>query len=228
MAASITPKREVSRSKRRHEELYKSRTPPWKDVYRRRCLDRLRNSREQLLLRFRGNYQDDDKPHSPSSLVQDVLQEEWRQMQRDKDLMSFGSDDISDFEDILSLMEDMQNELMREEAALIVEAERQQQMEQEAVNISVETSSENGVICPVCKANHLMLNKGVFFCACGLRIDTKQDGFTLYNVKLMLEEGVASHSQTCRNAPNFCSIDMGNGPNLVMVCESCDVMSIII
>lgn len=229
MAASMTPRREPLRSKR-HEDLYKSRTPPWRDAYRRRCLTRLRNSREKLLQRFRGNLQDgeDQSPESSRSIVQDVLREEWKQMERDKELMSFGGDESGEFEEILSLMEDMQAELMMEEAAMIAEVEHHLRLEQEQLNISAETFSLDGVICPVCRCNHLMLNKGIFFCSCGLRVDSKQDGFTLQNVKKLLEDAVSEHALQCSNSPQFCPIDMGGGENLVMVCQTCDAMTIII
>ncbi|PIK56489.1 hypothetical protein BSL78_06604 [Apostichopus japonicus] len=200
-------------------------------VIAERCLDRLRNSREQLIQRFRGNLQDGEEgsPQTSRSIIQKVLREEWKQMERDKELMSFGSDEFEEFEEIISLMEDMQAELMVEESALIAEAEHHLKMEQEQVNKSAETlSASDDVICPVCRGNHLMLNKGIFFCSCGLRVDTKQDGLTLQNVKKLLEDAVNEHGGHCNHVPQFCPIDMGGGVNLVMGCEKCDVMHIII
>uniref|UniRef100_A0A669PSQ8 RPA-interacting protein N-terminal domain-containing protein n=1 Tax=Phasianus colchicus TaxID=9054 RepID=A0A669PSQ8_PHACC len=63
-----------------HRALYKSlAAPPWKETYRRRCLERLRSSRERLLRRYRQA-----GPGPGALLVPEVMEREWRSLQAER------------------------------------------------------------------------------------------------------------------------------------------------
>uniref|UniRef100_A0A3P8TX47 RPA interacting protein n=1 Tax=Amphiprion percula TaxID=161767 RepID=A0A3P8TX47_AMPPE len=62
----------------RHQSLYKGRTPPWKEMYRQRCVNRLKNSRSRLLERYRQMGESPQCSGSGASIiVQEVMEEEW-------------------------------------------------------------------------------------------------------------------------------------------------------
>ncbi|XP_013772626.1 RPA-interacting protein A-like [Limulus polyphemus] len=68
-----------------HKALYKVKTPPWKETFRKRCLEGLKTRRQKLHDRFRQVPQNDDLKNSSfiishenfGKLVEEVMEEEW-------------------------------------------------------------------------------------------------------------------------------------------------------
>ncbi|XP_038058281.1 RPA-interacting protein B-like [Patiria miniata] len=224
----------------KHRNLYKNTSPQWRDSYRRRCFDRLRSSRENLLQKFRGNEAAADGG-SPGrgSVVSELMAEEWKLMQweqrqarvemklthgqMDDDLLEDLNNDV-----VMSLVEEIQRELMAEENAIIAEYEASLQLAEASLSATVEQLDIDELSCPICKRNPLMLSKGVIFCACGIRINTEQDCITLANVRQQLENGVGQHSALCHGQPVFTVTDAFNAQNLVLSCQTCDFLYIVI
>ncbi|XP_046578310.1 RPA-interacting protein-like isoform X1 [Haliotis rubra] len=223
----------------KRREMYKIRTPPWKEAYRKRCLDRLRGSREKLFSRFRNIQPDSEGKNKKDEFIKDLMTDEWKSLQRDKasgnsaDLMDFdmASFDVSEVDEMLNLFEDIQDDLIKEESKLLSEYERYElslQREEEVLCSAIETLSTEDVLCPVCQKHVLMLNKGIVFCSCGLRIDTEQDCLSLSNISQQLTEGMSEHTAKCPDNPSFQVMSGLGATNLLMTCQTCDFMSVVI
>ncbi|XP_028311099.1 RPA-interacting protein isoform X2 [Gouania willdenowi] len=145
----------------RHRSLYKGTTPPWKETYRKRCVDRLRNSRSRLLDRYRQTGESPQRSSESSSIVQEVMEEEWSVLRsEDRRLPSLWgphgmAEMISETQeyDELAVLEEIQQELMNHEMSIIEEYEKNQQFEQCYISAIVERMEESYIICPICRRN---------------------------------------------------------------------------
>lgn len=103
----------------RHRSMYKGTTPPWKETYRKRCVERLKNSRSRLLEKFR-QMGEDSGGSTRSLLVQEVMEEEWSVLQSSNQSLPslWSGDGIGDVYaaqqeyDELSALEEIQQELI--------------------------------------------------------------------------------------------------------------------
>ncbi|XP_054988835.1 RPA-interacting protein isoform X2 [Sorex araneus] len=65
-----------------HSSLYKVvNSQPWKESFRRGCLERMRNSRDRLLSRYRRAGGNMGERKQKALLVQEVMEEEWKALQ---------------------------------------------------------------------------------------------------------------------------------------------------
>ncbi|XP_041347674.1 RPA-interacting protein B-like [Gigantopelta aegis] len=212
-------------SKVQRQDMYKSSTPPWKDAYRKRCLERLRSSREKIHNQHRKFDKSGDEANTDSaSFVRHVMTEELQSF----DIDSFAIDDL---DAMLSLFDDIQKELKIEEEKMVNDYEEYKQSlvhEEVALSAAIEALSTDEVICPLCQRHALMLNKGVIFCPCGLRINTEQDCISLANVKQQLDEGLSLHSSACNKTPAFSVVDGLGITNLLITCQICDFMFVVV
>lgn len=266
------------------KSLYKSGSPAWKGAYRKRCLERLKASREKFLARFRNSSGADGGERERGgkaleeeivSSVQEVMMEEWehlkvehsdlpslpaggsspqQQLQKhttkrrasfpectsptlakranrgpllssDDDFLSTDVDE--DIEYVLSIMDELTQELIKEEQAILAQYEQELMFDEEALCSAIQSLSTNDVICPICQKNILHQNRHIIFCACGMRLDTAQDGITLDYLRQQLEDCSTQHSAMCAGTPVF-SLDTAVGiQSMVMNCTVCDFMYII-
>ncbi|XP_060067363.1 RPA-interacting protein B-like isoform X2 [Ylistrum balloti] len=240
-----SPAQKVSRN---HREMYKAKTPPWKEKYRQvcyhnfahRCLDRLRQSREKLQAKFRKLGDVDSDKVEDDTFISDLMKEELQGLKESLKQPACKSAEVDDFDmgdlatdidDVLSLFEDIQAELKIEELKLIEEFERYESSlkEEEAFLCSaIEELCTDEVICPVCQKSPLLINKSVIFCRCGMRVNTEEDCLTLAHVKHLLEEGMTGHTAVCEGQAIFAVVQDLGTQNLLMSCKSCDWMSIVI
>uniref|UniRef100_A0A8C6D5A6 RPA interacting protein n=1 Tax=Moschus moschiferus TaxID=68415 RepID=A0A8C6D5A6_MOSMO len=66
----------------RHRSLYKlTGSPPWKEAFRQGCLERMRNSRDRLLSKYRQAGGSTSGGAQNTLLVQEVMEEEWNALQ---------------------------------------------------------------------------------------------------------------------------------------------------
>ncbi|XP_019520415.1 PREDICTED: RPA-interacting protein isoform X3 [Hipposideros armiger] len=66
----------------RRRSLYKLGSPPWKEAFRQGCLERMRNSRERLLNKYRQAGGNTAPGRTQNTLlVQEVMEEEWNALQ---------------------------------------------------------------------------------------------------------------------------------------------------
>ncbi|MEQ2276533.1 hypothetical protein XENORESO_008540 [Xenotaenia resolanae] len=143
----------------RHRSLYKGTTPPWKETFRKRCVDRLKNSRSKLLDRYRQMGEDQPRRSSGASIiVQEVMEEEWSVLQSEDQSMPslWGPDGMAEMFSVmkecdeLAVLEEIHQELMSQEMSIIEEYERNLQFEQQYISSVVEGMDEMHIICPIC------------------------------------------------------------------------------
>ncbi|XP_035289547.1 RPA-interacting protein isoform X2 [Anguilla anguilla] len=166
----------------RHRSMYKGTTPPWKETYRKRCVDRLKNSRSRLLEKYRQIGGTLRCGADRSFLVQEVMEEEWNALQSaDSRLPSLwrkdGIGEVYSFmqeSDELAVLEEIQQELVSQELLIIEEFEKSMQYEERYLNAVVEGMEEEGqIVCPICRMNYLTVNSHFTSCLCGVYINTR-------------------------------------------------------
>lgn len=183
-----------------------------------------------------------------SSFVDEVMDEEWLRLSEENDDLSpwrptrrsctpfkgieLDSSEDTSVEEVLSIMEEIQKELMDEERNILSQYEENLKFEEASLCAAIESlRTEDYVICPVCKRNPLHQNKQVVFCACGIRIDTEHDALNLTYLRNQIDEALTIHrDQGCAMEPEFCvSVFQEVGvSNLVALCKACDYFFIVL
>ncbi|XP_031148470.1 RPA-interacting protein isoform X1 [Sander lucioperca] len=223
----------------RHRSLYKGTTPPWKETYRKRCVDRLKNSRSRLLERYRQTGESQQRSGSGASIiVQEVMEEEWTALQsEDRRLPSlWGPEGMAEqmFSvmkeyDELAVLEEIQHELMSQEMSIIEEFERNMQFEQQYISSVVEGMEEMHIICPICHMNNLNINSHFISCPCGLNINNTKQNITPDILQHLLESTVSEHTEDCFHNPVFSvAPNTDSSLNLIISCQVCDYLSIVL
>ncbi|XP_059154101.1 RPA-interacting protein B-like [Physella acuta] len=238
----------------RRQDMYKLRTPPWKETYRKRCLDRLRENRARHHLSKRHLCLDASDlnenvglPVEGSSIenkmleIDAIMEEEWRKMglERRGDggalCEDFLSEDVELNDGLIQFYSDIQEEIKRD-----LQREEQKLLslqdlgdlhvleEEEALCSDLKALTTKDVLCPLCTKGVLLENKGVIICQCGLRIDTEQDCISLKYIQDTLDSGAAEHSENCEATPSFQLSQKFGITNLLMVCQACDFLYVIV
>ncbi|XP_002154657.4 RPA-interacting protein B isoform X1 [Hydra vulgaris] len=227
---------------RRKLKIKESLTPTgtWKDRFREGCLKRLKSSRDEMVNNFRNAL-----PGSPSSsqeLVHQVMIHEWEQMTLESPHLSRISQNFSsmkdeqlkfdetyeDIEDILNVFETIQQELFKEEQLMLLKYEDSVSFNERYLCATIDLFTTDNVMCPICKKNNLIQRNNAFICACGLFIDNQTRDLNFLHKQLNM--AVAAHNNQCSSEPVFSLVDFSgmNVKNLVMICQICDVMEIIL
>ncbi|NXW91172.1 RIPA protein, partial [Alopecoenas beccarii] len=204
---------------RRHRARYKGpAAPPWKETYRRRCMERLRSSRAKLLDRYR---QAGDRECGPGALlVREVMEQEWQRLQ--EGLPGGPGEEalgqMLEEPDELAVLEEIQQELILQEQLVIEEYERSLQFDEECLNAMLDgLDASDKVICPVCRKNNLTVRNHAVFCQCGLYISTQ--GMTEEKLRALLEHTLTEHSHRCFHNPEFTvTCGMEEEASLLMSC----------
>ncbi|XP_015736147.1 RPA-interacting protein [Coturnix japonica] len=203
----------------RHRALYKgTNVPPWKETYRRRCLERLRSSRERLLTRYRQA-----GPGPGALLVPEVMEGEWRNMRGNGERQQMPEDP-----DELAVLDEIEQELILQEQLVIEEYERSLRFDEECLNAILDgLDASNRIICPVCRKNHLTVRSHSVFCQCGL--DVPAQDMTEEKLRSLLENTITEHSHRCLHNPEFTFTNgMEEEASLLMTCPVCDFWMILL
>ncbi|XP_076210845.1 RPA-interacting protein [Aptenodytes patagonicus] len=220
---------------RRRRARYKGpAAPPWKETYRRRCMERLRNSRAKLLDRHRRAGERVRGQAVGALLVQEVMEQEWQTLQAAQgSLPSLRGEEalaqMLEDPDELAVLEEIQQELILQEQSMIEEYERSLQFDEECLNAMLDgLDVSDKVICPVCRKNNLTVRNHLVFCQCGLYIITQ--GMTEGKLRSLLENTVTEHSHRCFHNPEF-TVTSGmeeEAASLLMSCPVCDSWTILL
>ncbi|XP_029467879.1 RPA-interacting protein [Rhinatrema bivittatum] len=219
----------------RRRALYKGTAPPWKETYRQRCVERLKNNRSRLLDRYRQVGENGHCTMRGSFLVQEVMEQELRALHfRSTDLPSRWQKDsrvldmLEDFDE-LTVLEEIKQELMLEEQSMIEEIDKVLAFEEACFHSAIGLNAENQIACPVCKRNNLHVLGHVIECPCGVHINTQLRVMTVQQLQLLLEEALTEHRSQCLHQPVFSvTTAMEGKSNLFMSCQVCDSMMLIL
>ncbi|GFT51973.1 RPA-interacting protein A [Nephila pilipes] len=210
---------------RQHHTLYKLKTPSWKDTFRMKCYQRLKNSRSRLVNKFRG------LEFCSEETIDILMKEDWKTVNKKNsplsDIFQNNIDELEDSEinEFISIMGEIQKELLEEERNYL---EEYAAYEERNLNLEMDWLKQDEVICPICQKNPMHQIHSVIFCTCGVRIDVQQDGLTLQYLKTSLHKGLEDHEQTCLVTPNFSLLKFLNDTNLAITCGVCNFMYIVI
>ncbi|XP_037559184.1 RPA-interacting protein A [Dermacentor silvarum] len=216
----------------RHQMLYKSKTPPWKETYRNQCRERLRKGRQALFDSFRST---GEACHSEQQLrysVTEVVREELDKFhsasaESSTAFLSRGEEGAAagvpwdEAQVNEQLMEETLAALLEEELNVWKQYESMLALQNQEIDAAVHTWSSEIVVCPVCLRNDLNKKEGRIICACGLTIPT---ALSLTEFRLCVERAIESHSTRCPSSLTFSLIEACE-PALVCLCNCCDFMS---
>ncbi|XP_007935709.1 RPA-interacting protein [Orycteropus afer afer] len=211
-----------------HRSLYKAvGSPPWKEAFRQGCLERMKNSRDRLLNKYRQVGGNMPGGAQNTLLVQEVMQEEWNALQ----LVDSCPEVLAQVEEPMDLavLEEIQQELIDQEQSIISEYEKSLQFDEQCLSIMLAEWEANPLICPVCTKYNLRITSSVVVCQCGLYIPSHSPELTEQKLRSFLEDHIHEHSVHCPHTPEF-SVTEGTEekPNLLMSCLACDTWAIIL
>ncbi|XP_039517475.1 RPA-interacting protein isoform X2 [Pimephales promelas] len=222
----------------KHRSMYKGTTPPWKETYRKRCVERLKNSRSRLLEKFR-QMGEDSSGSNRSLLVQEVMEEEWSALQSANHRLPslWNGDGIRDVYaaqqefDELSAFEEIQQELVAQELLILEQYNSSVRHEEQYLDSVVEEMETTGgqIICPICHVNNLTVNGHFTSCPCGLYVNTIGRNVSSAVLQSLLERRVMEHMEDCLHNPCFSmAFNTDGSPNLMISCKVCDYLSVVL
>uniref|UniRef100_A0A8C9DR76 RPA interacting protein n=1 Tax=Prolemur simus TaxID=1328070 RepID=A0A8C9DR76_PROSS len=186
----------------RHRSLYKLvGSQPWKEAFRQRCLERMKNSRARLLNRYRKTGGNMPGRAQNTFLVQEVMEEEWKALHS----VENHPEALAQLEEVMDLavLEEIQQELIEQEQSIISEYEKSLQFDEKCLSIMLAEWEANPLICPVCTKYNLRITSGVVMCQCGLSIPSHGPELTEQKLRAYLEASVNEHSAHCSHTPQF-------------------------
>ncbi|XP_057572358.1 RPA-interacting protein isoform X2 [Hippopotamus amphibius kiboko] len=215
-------------SRSQHRSLYKLvGSPPWKEAFRQGCLERMRNSRDRLLNKYRQAGGNMPGGAQNTLLVQEVMEEEWNALQA----VESWPEALAQLEEPMDLavLEEVHRELIDQEQSIISEYEKSLQFDEKCLSVMLAEWEANPLICPVCTKYNLRLSSGVVMCQCGLYIPSHSPEVTEQNLRACLEHSVNEHSAHCPHMPQF-SVTEGTEEksSLLMSCPACDTWAVIL
>ncbi|XP_014688050.3 RPA-interacting protein [Equus asinus] len=212
----------------RHRSLYKLvGSPPWKEAFRQGCLERMRNSRDRLLNKYRQTGGNMPERAQNTLLVQEVMEEEWNALQS----MKSCPEALAQLEELMDLavLEEIQQELIDQEQSIIREYEKSLQFDEKCLSVMLAEWEANSLICPVCTKYNLRITSGVVLCQCGLYVPSHSPELTEQKLRACLEDSVNEHSAHCPHTPEFSvTEETEEKSSLLMSCLACDTWSVIL
>ncbi|KAK9903355.1 hypothetical protein WJX75_003678 [Coccomyxa subellipsoidea] len=177
----------------------------WRGRVRSECLQRVKDQRAGLLWRLRQE----------------------------------GGGGNGEYEELMrSLEESLFEDVRRDEAAFLAEHERWEAAAADSDLSMLEdlqaedTSRSCPIPCPVCRNGHLTEHNGVVLCSSGdLRMDLRVEGLTLDDVRQRLANVLDAHVlQGCHGQPRFVldTALMSDTPSLLMYCETCGSLHVVV
>eukprot|EP01134_Creolimax_fragrantissima_P004666 CFRG4666T1 len=203
----------------------KHRDSSLKNEMRKRYKERLRIARQTLLEHRRHGH--DSYGSDQLMSRSDTIMDEVSKLQNDIQAQHHSWIDVNaslDTDYLLSVMDEISEELRHEEMMLMAERESYAN-DQELQAVFCPPAD---VCCPVCRVHRLLQNKHVIFCPCGLRLNLQLDGSSLQGMSESLRLAVLSHEEACAAEPVFSVKSMFRSEYLMLNCVACKTQQIII
>uniref|UniRef100_A0A8C9KC21 RPA interacting protein n=1 Tax=Panthera tigris altaica TaxID=74533 RepID=A0A8C9KC21_PANTA len=203
--------------------LYKATgSPSWKEAFRQGggCLERMRNSRDRLLNRYRQAGGGVPGSAQSTLLVHEVMEEAWSALRSVK-----GRPEAS--------------AQLEEPVDLAVLEEIQQELADQGVPWGHPSACSSlfgrglwfadPLRCSLDRESNLRVASGVVTCPCGLYLSNHFPELTEQRLRACIEDSVNAHSAHCAHTPEF-SVTQATGerPTLLMSCLACDTWTAIL
>lgn len=182
----------------------------WKDKYRQKCLERLKNGRKKVQEQFRSLSMADTgvanelAKEISTNLVEDVL----------ADTSILATERVELFEE---LSEELQGIVM------------EMVLSQEIWETGMQQLENKNPICPICRQDYLCEGETMITCSCGLYLEN--DILNLKQLEEKLHEATSKHSLTyCEGKVQFNVVEIEDLSLLVlnMQCISCGISELIL
>jgi len=208
---------------------YKFKTPPWKETFRKDCLERLRQNRRKLI------------DHNRHICTNDVVDEGWIKLR----------EQYGDVDSYLVIYDEIRKEIDEEAERIAQEYERsfppgndvQVPNEMDCSSTLATPSVLGGIVCSMCgKRNNYGITgllprenlETEFFCDCGhLLVDRRtkvlEPSISKQEVMWRLNEATTRHALVCAASPAANTVDggMNDGTQLVVSCQVCGMQLLI-
>ncbi|XP_063976034.1 RPA-interacting protein-like [Diachasmimorpha longicaudata] len=204
----------------------RSGSPKFQEVLRQRCRDRMRQKRREIF-----NTKRTGLPLGDAEGIQDSLTEIVRQEFSDLTTMSVDQDPrvANVFSEPLSEEEIFQLEaeiLADEEQWILKEYEKFLEDDENLLNIYVEESLKDIVVCPMCEKSGLNETPGGLICpACNMCLPPK---CSLSQLASVIQGQLDAHSAVCFGRTSFMTLPENHTLSLYLTCEVCQCFSLIL
>lgn len=212
-----------------HKKLYKRSNHHWKETYRQRFRERIKQCRNRLVAQNRGcMFPDEDLSDEDWYKQWMEMNSELYQCHKHVDRLtqvlanenptstsqpSPQPDDSNAQLDVLvQIMEELKHEIDLEELALYEESEE----------MALSSMDYEVVVCPVCKTNFQLKNTTQLICSCALQIDSELDILHIHKLRQQLHEGISRHIQNCTSHVSFSTSKLCGYISIRMMCSACN------
>lgn len=224
----------------------------WKDRLKERLLARVKQQRGQIVDHVRRLSSAQPRATAISSTAASILDDEWCSLKRSDVMLDTPGlpgdqvrpDDVfptgtpppaelsgDEYLQIVHFIEQSLYADLRREEEMLCLVQPYEEFEHAHLTAATEAFYDpplNFVLCPVCRQHKLLENKGVIFCACGLRLDVKSDTVGLKYLHERLTELLREHSAVCSGEPGFAVQERFGIVTLCMSCATCATFHVVI
>eukprot|EP01091_Cochliopodium_minus_P001769 TRINITY_DN11748_c0_g1_i1.p1 TRINITY_DN11748_c0_g1~~TRINITY_DN11748_c0_g1_i1.p1 ORF type:complete len:235 (+),score=61.13 TRINITY_DN11748_c0_g1_i1:35-706(+) len=193
----------------------------WKEDLRNKCINRIKNTRTQMISKLR------EKKSTTKKQLGELINNEIHNN-------SFNNLREEEYIELMTILErELLEDLEKEEREILLQYSEQvgsseDKIWEEDIENYYTMNQNDFVVCPICTKNQLFENRNVIFCKCGFRLNTKFDQIGLGYLGSRLKLLSRQHSENCMENPNFCVNNMGGSSVLSLSCKKCNTFEVVI
>jgi len=224
-----------------------SPSPSWRDTLKQSCLERARRTRRDSYMKAKRQ----ERQQSDALALRELIQEELEnsgvtvgnaESKKRKDPEELDECFFSE-DDLYQLMQEVEEELQRDEERLVEELEEFERYEEQFRKLIAdyedwEVEPTQAVLCPVCKEANLVQEEAVIACPnhgsgdCSLCIEVPSELFSLRDLRDKLGVAFGEHDVSCRGLLEVhvrqpLEYEQPTPPALVAQCHMCQTNMVI-